>query len=76
MAVVFISLSPIMHRMELLRHYRKSRKLSQKQLAEKLGINQSDLSDYERGNKKPRPETAKRIAAITGLPRDYLIFGD
>jgi len=62
--------------MKLLIQYRKSRKLSQARMAEFLGISQPDLSDYENGKKRPRPERAKKIAAKTGLSRDYLIFGD
>jgi len=36
--------------------------LSQSQLAEKLGIRQNMISDYERGKRRLTPEMAKRIA--------------
>jgi len=36
--------------------------LSQSQLAEKLGIRQNMISDYERGKRRLTPDMAKRIA--------------
>lgn len=62
--------------MQLLKQYRESRKLSQVDLAKLLGISQATLSDYENGKKRPRPSKAKQIAKVTGLSRDYLIFGE
>jgi ribosome-binding protein aMBF1 (putative translation factor) len=41
--------------------------LSQAQLAEKLGIRQNMISDYERGKRKLSPAMAKRIAKILGI---------
>jgi ribosome-binding protein aMBF1 (putative translation factor) len=38
--------------------------LSQAQLAEKLGIRQNMISDYERGKRRLSPSMAKRIAKI------------
>jgi ribosome-binding protein aMBF1 (putative translation factor) len=38
--------------------------LSQAQLAEKLGIRQNMISDYERGKRRLSPAMAKRIAEI------------
>jgi ribosome-binding protein aMBF1 (putative translation factor) len=39
-------------------------KLSQAQLAEKLGIRQNMISDYERDKRRLSPSMAKRIAKI------------
>ena len=36
--------------------------LSQSQLAQKLGIRQNMISDYERGKRRLTPDMAKRIA--------------
>lgn len=41
---------------------RKERNLTQKQLAEKTGIDQSDISKIERGNANPALSTLKRLA--------------
>ncbi|MCD8230709.1 MAG: helix-turn-helix domain-containing protein [Clostridiales bacterium] len=41
---------------------RKERHLTQKQLAEKTGIDQSDISKIETGNANPALSTLKRLA--------------
>lgn len=48
--------------------------LSQKEMAEKLGISSSDLSRIEAGNKFPGVDVLVRISQLTGVPVDYL-FG-
>lgn len=62
--------------MKKLREYRNHFKLSQEELAKSIGISQPTLSDYENGIKRPRPGTALRIEKVTGIDRNYLIFGD
>ncbi len=46
--------------------------LSQSQLAEKLGIRQNMISDYERGKRRLSPSMAKRIAKILHIKVDRL----
>ncbi len=46
---------------------RKSSGLSQKQLAEKTGIAQSDISKLENGNANPSLRTLQRLAAGMGM---------
>ncbi len=41
--------------------------LSQSQLAEKLGIRQNMISDYERGKRRLSPDMAKRIAETLNI---------
>ncbi len=41
--------------------------LSQSQLAEKLGIRQNMISDYERGKRRLTPDMAKRIAETLNI---------
>lgn len=41
--------------------------LSQSQLADKLGVRQNMISDYERGKRRLSPAMAKRIAEILHL---------
>ena len=41
--------------------------LSQSQIADKLGVRQNMISDYERGKRKLSPAMAKRIAEILHL---------
>ncbi len=46
--------------------------LSQAQLAEKLGIRQNMISDYERGKRRLSPSMAKRIAKILHIKVDRI----
>ena len=46
---------------------RKSVGMTQKELAEKTGINQADISKLERGNANPSLRTLKRLAAGMGM---------
>ena len=46
--------------------------LSQAQLAEKLGIRQNMISDYERGKRRLSPAMAKRIAKILNIKADRI----
>ena len=54
----------------LLSGARLKAKLSQAQLAEKLGIRQNMISDYERGKRRLSPSMAKRIAKILHIKVD------
>ncbi|MBO4704268.1 MAG: helix-turn-helix transcriptional regulator [Spirochaetaceae bacterium] len=45
---------------------RKETGLTQKELSEKTGINQADISKLERGNANPSLRTLKRLAAGMG----------
>ena len=46
---------------------RKSRGMTQKQLADATGINQADISKLERGNANPSLRTLQRLAAGMGM---------
>lgn len=50
-----------------IRKARIARRLSQAQLAAKLGVTKAAVSQWELGNKLPRPEFARRLALV--LPR-------
>jgi transcriptional regulator with XRE-family HTH domain len=50
--------------MENLRKARLTKKLSQKKLADKLGVTTATVSRYETGERKLSVETSKRIAEI------------
>lgn len=45
---------------------RKESGFTQKELSEKTGINQADISKLERGNANPSLRTLKRLAAGMG----------
>ena len=56
-----------------LRQMRKERKMSQKELAEKLSVSQSTLSLWELGKYDPDIETIKKIASIFEVSVDQLL---
>ena len=50
---------------------RKGRKLTQEQLAEKLGLNRATISNYEIGRRQPSLNDLKRFAEFYGVGLDY-----
>lgn len=53
---------------EELRRIRKSKGLSQKDMAEKLGVSQPSYAQYERGTRNPKVGTVRKIADALGVP--------
>lgn len=56
-----------------LSEYRKKAGLTQKQLAEKLGVAQGAVANWEAGDRKPNIVTLKKIAKILGCTADELL---
>ena len=52
---------------------RKQAKLTQVDVAEKLGISQPAYASWERGAKKPTQENLVKIAQILNVSVDYLV---
>ena len=50
---------------------RKTRGLTQEQLAEKLGVQRATVSNYEIGRRSPHIKELEKIAAVLGVPLDY-----
>nr|DAD80606.1 MAG TPA: helix-turn-helix domain protein [Siphoviridae sp. ctS1E53] len=46
---------------------RLDKEMTQKNLCEKIGISQPSYCLIEKGKNKPRPSTAKKIAAVLGV---------
>ena len=59
--------------MNRIRAIRVERNLSQKELAEKVGLSQVNVSRYEKGQRKLEIQTAARIAEALGCTVDELI---
>jgi len=57
----------------LLRAWRKYKGLTQKELAEKVGISQSALSQLERKENLRRTKTLEKIAKVLGLNVEQLL---
>ncbi len=52
---------------------RKELNLSQKELAEKIGITEASLSRYENNLREPRAEIIARMSKFFGCSSDYLL---
>ena len=60
---------------ERLRYLRKNRNLTQKRLAEELGLLQAAVANYESGNRKPTYEILIKIAQFFKVSTDFLLLG-
>ncbi|AYA98873.1 helix-turn-helix domain-containing protein [Lachnoanaerobaculum umeaense] len=61
---------------ENIKKFRKLKGLTQKELAEKLGITQQSVAQYERTNKLPKLETLLYIANALDITLNGLLFGE
>jgi len=52
---------------------RIQRKLTQKQMAELIGVAERHYQYYEAGAKEPNMTTLKRVVEVLGVSADYLI---
>ena len=57
------------------RRFRAKKKLSQKALADKIGISVSYVSMLERGQRSPPLETIEKLARALGVPPGTLLGG-
>ena len=58
---------------EKLRHLRKSRSVSQKKLADALGVSQSTIAQYETDAREPDFKMMERIASYFGVAASSLM---
>ena len=56
-----------MHTGELIKQARVTMRITQAELAKRLGVTPQAISQYERGIKNPKPATLKKIAASLGV---------
>lgn len=59
--------------MTALYKYRKANGITQRELAEKLGVAQPTITQYETGVRKPDIVTLKKLAKILGCTTDQLL---
>lgn len=58
-----------------LKNLRHERGLYQRDVAEDLDIAVTTLSGYERNDRKPNPETLRKLSDFYGVTIDYLVAG-
>jgi len=58
--------------MNRLKELRKEKHLTLQELADKTGLSNQAISFYERGKRKPKIETWKKLAHYFGVSVDYL----
>lgn len=56
-----------------LRKLRKSRGLTQAQLADLLGLSPAAIGNYENGDRIPRPKHLSQICILFNVTSDYLL---
>lgn len=61
---------------ERLRYAMGSAQMSQAELSRRSGVSKPSLSMYLAGQHEPTYETLTRLATATGVPIDFLRFGD
>lgn len=59
-----------------LRAARHNAGMTQREAAELLGVIPLTVSDWEVGKYKPVPERRSLIAAVYGVPQDFIEWGD
>lgn len=59
-----------------LRELRTKKKLTQKELSEKLGLSKNAVCEYEKGRAEPSIETLIKLSRIFEVSLDYLVGRD
>lgn len=59
--------------MTALYKYRKAKGITQRELAEKLGVTQPTIAQYETGVRKPDIVTLKKLAVLLECTTDQLL---
>lgn len=59
-----------------IRKTRKEKGLTQEELAERMGVTQSMVGQYETNKQPPKLDTLKKIAKALDVPENYLLIGE
>ena len=59
--------------MKKLLELRKAKNLTQQQVADMLEVSRQAYANYETGNRRPDPDTLKRLATIYDVSIDYIL---
>ena len=64
------------HKDKTIREYLRRSGRTERQLARLLGVSQPYVNMLKNGRRRPRPELAERIEAVTGIPFRKLLLED
>lgn len=53
---------------------RVNAKLTQKELAEKLGVSNATIVNWEKGNSEPNLTQLRKISELSGIPLDFIFL--
>ena len=53
---------------------RVNKKLTQAEMAERLGVTQNTIFNWENGKSEPSASQLRNISSITGVPMEYIFF--
>lgn len=59
-----------------IKELRDSRRMTQQELADAISVNKQTISQYERGVRKPRPDTLDLLCDFFNVSSDYLLGRD
>ena len=59
-----------------LKNARNSARLTQRQLAESIGVRQKQYQHWERGRAEPSIDNIQRLAFVLGIKVEWLIYGE
>lgn len=58
-----------------LKTLRKTKKLTQQQIADAIGVSKTSVIYWERGDNLPKHESLTTLATVLGVETDYLLYG-
>ncbi|MEU3044319.1 helix-turn-helix domain-containing protein [Streptomyces albidoflavus] len=64
--------APLHHRPDAVRYAREQAGLTSREVARRVGISESLMSDIAQGRRSAAPETLERIARVLGCPLSVL----
>jgi len=59
-----------------IRHYRKLKNLTQKELGERSGLSEATIKKYESGEREPTPQSLEQIERVLGIVSDRMLISD
>lgn len=59
-----------------IRHYRKLKNLTQKELGEKADLSEATIRKYESGEREPTPQSLEQIERVLGIVSDRMFISD